>query len=748
MGCGTFGSALLFLDTEIRLEMKTRQFRTTTFNPKKYVSLDTETTGVDVYGKSVPFMVSMCDEEGNTWVCQWPINPFTRNVTANPNDLSFIRKILSRPGLECIMHNSKFDCSMMNKVGIDIVSTCSLIHDTLFQARICFTLEMSYGLKYLSSIRLGIPNQDEKDLQENVISARRKLKSYNNKAASEKMKLMMVSPHVEEDYWLPAYFDKTDKTCESYAKLDAFRTMALFLFYKEIMDEDPYLQNKYEQEMRQIWPIVNTMEKRGMKVFPEAVKEESENCKAAMAKHLAVMNTIIKDCSLLPFPEDKTTCPPSLGKRLASTWKPPSFNPSSSTQLLRVLYLPETKGGLGLQTERRNHKTGNLTTDKDTLRELMYSPFVQELAGYRAAAHTLGLFFEKFQVLMKPDDLEKGSYCLHPGFNQCGTKTGRFSCANPNLQQVSAGGKKSLSASYNGAKVFGPRKGYVWLGFDYSQQEGRIFAFLAQVPVMLDALNNGVDLFEAMANRAWGGKGNQAAVKAVVKALELTSTSIPENEAVKQVWERYNFVPGSQNMESISDQWLAEFNYDIVAAETSLHKSACRQRTKHVTYAKIFGGGPGSYTHLLYCTLDEAKKFDKEYNDSMPEMKQFMKTTEIKARQDGFVINLYDRKLRVDRDFAYRGVSYIIQSSAADQTKTALANINSFLKSTKLDAHLIMTIHDSIYVEVAKKDYSLALVRAIKNRMEDTQGRIGVNMPTGIEIIDGRWGVNEEEIKL
>ncbi len=730
------------------------------FKPKKFVSLDTETSGVDYYGPSVPFMVSMCDEEGNTWVCQWPIDPFTRKVTPNQKDLAFIKKTLSFPGIECIMHNSKFDVRMMSKVGINIPNLCNAIHDTLFQARVCFTLEMNYGLKYLALSRLGIPDQDEKDLKDAVNQARRKLKMYNARAeennrsafrSANTLPLMIAGEEAEEDYWLPAYFEPENTICQRYARLDAYRTMSLFLFYQEIMQADDLLMATYNREMQEIWPIVNAMEDRGMKVFPEAVEEESQLCKAAMIKHYAEMERIVKEKNLLPHTPEKYEPHPKATARAKANWKPPVFNPSSPQQLMRVLYLPENKGGLGLETDRRNRKTGNVTTDKDTLRELMYSPFVQELSAYRAAAHTLSLFFSKFAILMKPDSLETKAYCLHPGFNQVGTKTGRFSCSSPNLQQVSAGSKKSLSASYNGQKCFGPRKGYVWLGFDYSQQEGRIFAYLAKVPVMLEALASGIDLFEAMSNQAWGGKDNPNAVKAVTQALELTSTTTPENAKVAAIWEQYGWSAKSAtewNTQRIADGWLTQFDYDIVAAEASIGKSACRQRAKSITYAKIFGGGPGSYTHLLYCTLEEAKRFDLEYNSRMPEMRVFMKETESRAKRDGYIINLYDRKLRVDRNFAYRGVSYLIQSSAADETKSALTRIHRFLSSSRLDANLIMTIHDSIYVEVAEKDYSIALVKAIKNRMEDTEGRIGVPMPVSAEIINGRWGKDEQEIKL
>jgi DNA polymerase I-like protein with 3'-5' exonuclease and polymerase domains len=319
-----------------------------------------------------------------------------------------------------------------------------------------------------------------------------------------------------------------------------------------------------------------------------------------------------------------------------------------------------------------------------------------------------------------------------------------------NLQQVSSGGKKSLSATYSSTKVFGPRPGFVWLGFDYSQQEGRIFADLAQVPVMLEALWEGKDLFKAMADKAWGGKGNPNSRKAVIQALDLTRE--PANEKVLSVWKRYGWKQGMSTDSSVASKmiegWLCEFQCSIVAAEASIDKELCRQRCKHITYAKIFGGGPGSYTHLLYCSLEEAKIFDAEYNASMPEMKQYMKSLEKQAKRDGYIINLYDRKLRVDKNFAYRAVSYMIQGSAADMMKASLRKVDGFIRSTPYDAYLIITIHDELKVEIRESHLTTGFIRSIISRMEETEGRVSVPMPVECTITRDRWGVAEEKVKL
>jgi DNA polymerase I-like protein with 3'-5' exonuclease and polymerase domains len=775
------------------------------FKPGKIVAIDTETTGVDVWGAhdvdgvmcvDKPFAVSMCDEEGHTWYCAWEVNPFTREVTPNPADVEYIISVLSTPGIQAIFHNSKFDCRMLAKVGIFVEFLVKLaggrIHDTLFQARVCNTLELDYGLKPLSKRILDIDDIDEKQLQEAVVSARRRLKSYNVRAIKNNMPLMLSSEEPKTDYWLPAYFAKLDleqeqepntlwlEGCKRYCRFDTFRTMGLHLFYHDVMSDDDYLREKYDFEMRSIWPIVNKMEERGMRAFPDENRIETQNCLEAMGyfhdnpelcevmgcakpkdhegphSHLANMQSIIEEHGLLHLPPEKMA-PPETKRPRKIEWKPPPFNPSSSPQLMRVLYLPKGEGGLGIPHQFKRKGVGKgekLTADKDTLRDLMYEPFVQELAGYRAAKHTKGLFFDKFEGLMKPDLIVRDCWVIHPGLNQCGTKTGRFSCNDPNLQQVSAGGKKSLSATYSSTKVFGPRPGYVWLGFDYSQQEVRIFAFLAQVPVMLEAISTGADPFKAMADKAWGGKLNKNTAKAVVQALDLFRD--PANDAVKDYWNEIGWSkvkalrhsPSDSTVYDIAQDWIAKHGYSIVAAEASLGKESSRQRCKHITYAKIFGGGPESYTHLLYCTLDETREFDEEYNASMPEMKEFMDRLGKKGGRDRYIINLYGRKLCVDPQFRYRAVSYMVQGSAADMMKNALVKVDAFLSRLKnCDAHLIITIHDELKIEIREKHLTDNIIQSIIARMEDTEGRVGVPMPVECTVTKHRWGVEEEKWK-
>jgi DNA polymerase I-like protein with 3'-5' exonuclease and polymerase domains len=398
-----------------------------------------------------------------------------------------------------------------------------------------------------------------------------------------------------------------------------------------------------------------------------------------------------------------------------------------------------------------------MTTEKSVLAELMYCPFVQELVEYRNAAHAKSNFFSKIEEYIVKTD--KGYDIVYFSFNQCGTKTGRFSGGGEggvNGQQTSAGGKKSIgSSSYSSQKMFGPRPGYIFLDFDYSQQEARLFALLANVPIMLDAMKARVDPFRAMANKAWSGQGNPNSINAGILALELYKDK-PSNTEIKELWDFYkwnkkialNTSPKDTIISEIVDDWLSQFNYDIVEAEEALHKELSRQRSKHITYAKIFGGSAGSFAHLLLCDLATAKIFNDSFDAEIPQFKNYIQELSKQAKRDGYILNLYGRKLRVEYNFAYRAVSYKIQGTAADMMKTSLIKVHEYNKSIKADANIIMTIHDAMKIEILKRDYNVGYVRGVASRMENTDGIVGIHIPVECTYTDKAWSVEEKKIDI
>ncbi len=93
---------------------------------------------------------------------------------------------------------------------------------------------------------------------------------------------------------------------------------------------------------------------------------------------------------------------------------------------------------------------------------------VQELLLYRGWTKSVSSYYKPYQKLLSPDGR------LRPEYKPHGTKTGRWSCADPNLQQI----PKETNKVWNGAikDCLVSASGYTGWEIDYSQLEFRLAA--------------------------------------------------------------------------------------------------------------------------------------------------------------------------------------------------------------------------------------------------------------------------------
>ena len=94
-----------------------------------------------------------------------------------------------------------------------------------------------------------------------------------------------------------------------------------------------------------------------------------------------------------------------------------------------------------------------------------------------------------------PQAVVKGR--IHTSFNSVGTKTGRMSSSEPNLQQVPA----KVGGLIRNAFV--ADEGRLLVSIDFSGQELRVLAHISQDPVLLDIFLNGGDVHSMTATGMW-----------------------------------------------------------------------------------------------------------------------------------------------------------------------------------------------------------------------------------------------------
>jgi DNA polymerase-1 len=114
-------------------------------------------------------------------------------------------------------------------------------------------------------------------------------------------------------------------------------------------------------------------------------------------------------------------------------------------------------------------------------------PFAKTLIEYRKLSKLTSSFIQKL-----PNHINPVTNRIHPNFHQLGTDTGRFTCQNPNLQQI--------PKEQHWRDLFKAPQGYKIITADYNQIELRILAEYSQDETFINSYKNGEDLHKKTAS--------------------------------------------------------------------------------------------------------------------------------------------------------------------------------------------------------------------------------------------------------
>lgn len=336
-------------------------------------------------------------------------------------------------------------------------------------------------------------------------------------------------------------------------------------------------------------------------------------------------------------------------------------------------------GAMGLQGGRKT-KTGGYSTGADVLEELSgQHPIIDMIMEWRGLSKLKSTYADAL-----PEAINPKTGRVHTSFSLAGTNTGRLSSSDPNLQNIpirTEDGRKIREA-------FIPADGHLLLSVDYSQVELRLAAEMADIKALKQAFHDGIDIHAATASQVFG-------------------------------------VP------------LDEMTPDI------------RRNAKAINFGIIYGISGFGLAKQLGISNAEATEYIKKYLARFPELKTFMDGAKEFARQHGYVETLYGRKCFVRgindknpamRNFAERqAINAPLQGTAADIMKRAMIALVPALKAAKLDAKMLLQVHDELLFEVpaAQKDATEALVKQV---MENAG--TGLSVPLAVE---AGWGDNWAE---
>jgi DNA polymerase I-like protein with 3'-5' exonuclease and polymerase domains len=287
---------------------------------------------------------------------------------------------------------------------------------------------------------------------------------------------------------------------------------------------------------------------------------------------------------------------------------------------------------------------------------------------------------------------------IHCEFNQLrsddgGTVTGRFSSSNPNLQQIPARDPE-LKTAIRG--IFIPEDGEKWGSFDYSSQEPRL----------------------------------------LVHYCSLLSDHNP-SPAVEEIVAAYQ---------------EGDVDFHQMVADMA---GISRKQAKTVNLGIMYGMGRGKLANTLDITQDEAKELLETYHAKVPFVKGLADMVSTRASKYGQVRTLLGRKCRFDmwepnsfgynkpmsheeavkeygpgirRAFTYKALNKLIQGSAADQTKKAMADCYAE------GLIPLLTVHDELCFSISSEDQA----SRIKEIMETC---VELRVPSKVDQeLGGNWG--------
>ena len=301
-------------------------------------------------------------------------------------------------------------------------------------------------------------------------------------------------------------------------------------------------------------------------------------------------------------------------------------------------------------------------------------PIIPLMLRYRKISKLSSTYVEGFKPFINAQ-----THKIHTTFNQTLTLTGRLSSNEPNLQNIPIRSdegrilRKMFIASDEDRKL---------LSADYSQIELRLLAHYSQDKNLVKAYKDGQDIHAITASEIFD------------KPLD----KVTEND---------------------------------------------RRNAKAVNFGIIYGISAYGLANNTGIDAKDAKMYIDKYFETYPTIRSFLDSSVAEVKSKGYVTTLLGRIRNIDEVFSSnRNVSSFgeraamnmpLQGSASDIIKLAMINVTRELAKHKLDAKLILQIHDELILDVASSDVK-AVAKIIKKEMESV---IKLNVPLVVDISAG-----------
>jgi DNA polymerase-1 len=342
----------------------------------------------------------------------------------------------------------------------------------------------------------------------------------------------------------------------------------------------------------------------------------------------------------------------------------------SSPKQLQEILFQELK----LPIIRKTPK-GQPSTAEDVLAELAPDyPLPQLILDFRSLSKLKSTYTDKL-----PKQIFANTGRIHTSYHQAVAATGRLSSSDPNLQNIPIRNDEGRRIR----QAFIAPDHFVLLAADYSQIELRIMAHISGDEGLLGAFADDRDIHQATAAEVF-------------------------------------------------DVTLDEVTLDL------------RRSAKAINFGLIYGMSAFGLARQLGISRSQAQDYVNLYFARYPGVKAYMDATRDQARENGFVETVFGRRLYLPeinarqaprRQYAERSaINAPMQGTAADIIKKAMIAVDAWLQDEKIDARLIMQVHDELVLEVQRDQVDRVKARVI----ELMNGAAHLKAPLKVDVGVGR----------
>jgi DNA polymerase I len=178
-----------------------------------------------------------------------------------------------------------------------------------------------------------------------------------------------------------------------------------------------------------------------------------------------------------------------------------------------------------------------------------------------------------------------------------------------------------------------------------------------------------------------------------------------------------------------------------------------RRKAKAINFGIIYGITQYGLAKQISVSNQEALDFISAYFKKFPEIKEYMNSTIKACRKQGYVTNIFGRRIHLrginDKNFSVRSfqeraaINAPIQGSAADIIRLAMIKIDKILEEDKKNnVKMLLQIHDELIFECLQKD-EVQVKKIIKDAMVSvsTSDHHMFSIPLEVSINSGNnWG--------